>query len=67
MVRGGFEVRFHKVPQSSARISQGFHKAPQGSTRFHKGSTNVPQGSVVWPGGKQCVKLRRSLCSWAEH
>ena len=51
MVRGGPEVRFYRVPQSSTRILQGFHKGSttrvqQGSTRFHKGSTNVLLGSV---------------------
>ena len=45
-------LRFHKLPQSSARIPQGFQKAPQCST---KGSQNVLQGSVVCPGEKQCV------------
>ena len=46
MVQG--EVKFQRVPQSSARIPQGFHKAP-------KGSTKVPQGSMVCPKEKQCV------------
>ena len=44
ILRGLWALRFHRVPQSSARIPHGFHKAPQCSA---KGSRNVLQGSSV--------------------
>ena len=33
ILQGLWALRFHRVPQSSARIPHGFHKAPQCSTK----------------------------------